>query len=371
MYSEPVRSDYPDYASYSLAAVGYCLLTGGGKHPVPVVDRDSCVRINCRLEYGTAEAVVGGCSTGSSGGTGCDASGVGGGDTVGSGGSSIARVLGSAACGRDGVDPGASAGGQEKPGCGASAGGAGVSGSWVRNGVSGTGASHVRGKNWERNRLWKAEKQKKKKQKKERVEDRSFFAGLDDSVRDDLRKSRAEALIAKNRREAAVDEAKLRDMAGARGVLADVLRVVRSTEELQRKSKSAGIRGWAKTLADSVQKSVAESASSVDSSLPTLSEVGWGESGLRSTGGAEKSERQLEYEIRSRLLDEYYDGALCWSSEDKAEDYADLQAEFADLSMDPVEADRFRVRRKFGELVECLAIDDASKEMLENFFKSV
>jgi len=140
-----------------------------------------------------------------------------------------------------------------------------------------------------------------------------YFAECDEKVRSRLRDTRAELYIAENERKLAVEKLKVCRMETPEFIVREMIRVTAMVSTLEKQTKDKKIGGWAKTVGESLTRSVAESA---PSSVPSLESVGYdvsfGESALKSAGGAPEqldADRELmriRYEMAVRAIEKHY-----------------------------------------------------------------
>lgn len=158
-----------------------------------------------------------------------------------------------------------------------------------------------------------------------------YFSKCPPDVQDELRSSRAKMLIAKNKKDMIEYEKRSKQLNSSEEVVRAVLSTIRLGEQL-RAVKDEKVGGWAETVADSVVKSAVES---VPSSIPSLESVGYGKSAFKSSSGSESGasiERRVEYEIRMKDLESYYDDLGAYSAEDYDNDVKRLKTTYADVT---------------------------------------
>lgn len=214
-----------------------------------------------------------------------------------------------------------------------------------------------RGKNYERNRISREKKKKQKENRRQRgqsfrsvpewrrkspVEEKGlpmwddsyrkgYFAECPKEVQDSLRESRAAMLVAKNKRDQAEYEKRAKQLSSTEEAVRTVLSALRLSEQLK-SIKDAKVGGWVETIADTMVKSVAES---VPDSVPSLESVGYGKSALKSSSGSESGaslERNIEYNIRKRDLDDCYESLEAYNPNDYKDDLTALRLKFSDVT---------------------------------------
>jgi len=190
--------------------------------------------------------------------------------------------------------------------------------------------------------------------KKEEPERKGFFSECDDSVRQQLRESRAMALVAKNKLEAYKAERELKKVSSVSAemeLVQEMIKVTRLATQLKKNTADAQIGGWAATVADSLTKSVADKA---PSSVPSLESVGLGSSGLKSSAG--DSARLAAYQLDIKYVDDAFE--LMDSYTDEEYDFAinRVKNDYPDVAFTAEE----RMKKRINEYV---ALDLLQKGM--------
>lgn len=139
-------------------------------------------------------------------------------------------------------------------------------------GVSGRGvrAPAERGPNWARNHAARERRKKKKRGVREGgavPEWRrgagplrgGYFSELEEGVQKELRESRAEALIARNRREAREHAARLAKLESPEAVFYRAMAMLELAEKAAKKANDSKVAGWVATIASSHSESIARS----------------------------------------------------------------------------------------------------------------
>jgi len=131
-----------------------------------------------------------------------------------------------------------------------------------------------------------------------------FFSGCSEELKKNLRETRAQALVEKNKLDA-VQALRRREELEAVSVeqllVKQLTNAAKMSNQLKKQTCDAKLGGWAETVADSFTKSVAEKA---PSSVPSLESVGYGKSALKSSDGSFISETRLaEYKERYRQFE--------------------------------------------------------------------
>jgi len=159
-------------------------------------------------------------------------------------------------------------------------------------------------------------------------ERKGFFSECDEKTQKALRESRAAKYIAENNRTAAMEVEKLGRMTSLEAVVTEMVRVSKMVGQLESQTKNTAIGGWAKTVGESLTKSVAQSA---PSSLPSLEEVGYGETAVESKS-REQDKRRAAYEVALRGVADKYFGMLSYPEIDEIHDVRKVKEEFADVA---------------------------------------
>jgi len=97
-----------------------------------------------------------------------------------------------------------------------------------------------------------------------------FWKSCKPDTRARLIESKAEMHIAENKRRAMEENAKLERMNSPEAILANVLRVVKNSEEWAKRSSDSKVAGWAKTVATDFAETVARSAPSTVRSFDSV-----------------------------------------------------------------------------------------------------
>jgi len=175
-----------------------------------------------------------------------------------------------------------------------------------------------------------------------------FFSDCDDFTQKALRESRAQKLIAENKWHAAQSQAKLDRLETPEAIVGELIRVSKMVMTLEAQTKDKKIGGWAKTVGESLTRSVAESA---PSSVPSLESVGYdvsfGESALKSADGkmeeidAEKEMTRIRYEMALRGVERKYAQLESYNMVDERNDIRDVKKMYASVAY--TEAERIEM----------------------------
>jgi len=156
-----------------------------------------------------------------------------------------------------------------------------------------------------------------------------------EDVRQGLVDSKARWHIAANRRKAAEEEEKLKRLESPTAVLVqEMIRVTGMANKLKNQTANAAIGGWAEVVADSLTRSVAESAVS---SVPSLESVGYGQSALRSSGGDTTASRCADYDRAMQAVKARFEHYDSYCEEDYDFAVKIVKDEFADVAYTPEE----------------------------------
>jgi len=169
-----------------------------------------------------------------------------------------------------------------------------------------------------------------------------YFSECPLDVQKELRDTRAQLLIARNKKDLGMVEKQIAQANSQEAVVKDCLRMLRITEQVKKKAAESRVGGWAETIADSA---VVSFASSVPSSVPSLESVGIGRSALSSAESSEgaldsaQKLRKLEYEARKAVLVSDFEehGGFLHSHERVLEILAD---EYEDVLLTPLELEK-------------------------------
>jgi len=169
--------------------------------------------------------------------------------------------------------------------------------------------------------------------------DRASAGGLWNSCPEDVRQglvdSKARWHIAANRRKAAEEEEKLKRLESPTAVLVqEMIRVTGMANKLKSQTANAAIGGWAEVVADSLTRSVAESAAS---SVPSLESIGYGQSALRSSGGDTTASRCADYDRAMQAVKARFEHYDSYCEEDYDFAVKVVKDEFADVAYTPEE----------------------------------
>jgi len=164
-----------------------------------------------------------------------------------------------------------------------------------------------------------------------------FFSSCSQDVQTRLRESRANMLIAENKKkelEALARQKKLESVTPEIEAVMQLVNLTRMANQLKKQTKDQHIGGWAETVANQLTKSAVESA---PSSLPSLESIEKGDSALKSEGvcvefDAERELRLLEYNLKKTRLDRYYEAVDCYSPADQEHEYRMLDHEYSDVT---------------------------------------
>jgi len=155
-----------------------------------------------------------------------------------------------------------------------------------------------------------------------------FFSQCDEKTQKALRESRAAKYIAENNRRAAQENEKMVRMTSPEAVVTELVRVSKMVSQLESQTKNTAIGGWAKTVGESLTKSVAQSA---PSSFPSLEEVGYGETALEVKEKTE-SKRKACYDVALRGVAEKYSKMMSYNESDEVEDVRRVKEEYSDVA---------------------------------------
>jgi len=169
-----------------------------------------------------------------------------------------------------------------------------------------------------------------------------YFSECPLDVQKELRDTRAQLLIARNKKDLGMVEKQIAQANSQEAVVKDCLRMLRITEQVKKKAAESRVGGWAETIADSA---VVSFASSVPSSVPSLESVGIGRSALSSAESGEgvldsaQRLRKLEYEARKAVIVSDFEehGGFLHSHERVLELLAD---EYEDVLLTPLELEK-------------------------------
>jgi len=194
-----------------------------------------------------------------------------------------------------------------------------------------------------------------------------YFSDLPSEVQVQLKASRAELLIARNKRELAVEKSKLDEVSGVQGAMAKMHRTTRLARKLQA-GPASSVGGWAKAIAAAAQSAIASAVSGENGSIPTLEEL---EQGVASavTGTSAASDREVEYAIRRKVIEETYESSGCYDPYDLEDDLKALARKFSDIAMTSDELAEARTE-DLSELVTLLGLTEYQGRILEQFLEN-
>jgi len=163
---------------------------------------------------------------------------------------------------------------------------------------------------------------------------RGYFSDLSVDVQRKLKESRAKMLIAENEKKEMHARDCLARNVGPEALIRELVRVSALAVQVKKQTADMKIGGWAETVSEFVAKSVADSA---PSSVPSLEDVGYGESSLKSScgydGAAElaRSIRIVEYKKKMSELSEYWEAQDVIVADQDKHEIAALQLEYRDV----------------------------------------
>jgi len=132
-----------------------------------------------------------------------------------------------------------------------------------------------------------------------------YFSECPLDVQKELRDTRAQLLIARNKKDLEAVQKQIARASSQEAVVRDCLRLMKVTEQVKKRAAESRVGGWAETIADSA---VVSFASSVPSTVPSLESVGVGRSALSSVETGESSLdvtqqlRKAEYDARKSVI---------------------------------------------------------------------
>jgi len=103
------------------------------------------------------------------------------------------------------------------------------------------------------------------------AEFKGYFSECSAAVQKELRETRAQLLVAKNRAAVAREEEKVRRVGSPETIVREALRVMKLAGQVKKVEKDHSIGGWARTVVEGCAESLAASA---PSSVPSLESVG-------------------------------------------------------------------------------------------------
>lgn len=190
---------------------------------------------------------------------------------------------------------------------------------------------------------------------------RGYFSELSVDVQRKLKESRAKMLIAENEKKEMHARSCLARNVGPEALVRELVRVSALAVQVKKQTADMKIGGWAETVSEFVTKSVAESA---PSSVPSLEDVGYGESSLKSSCGYDKAAelargvRIVEYKKKKNELSEYWEAQDVVVADQDKREIAALEFEYRDVlrtSAELVEIEKKIERRAFASDV-CIAL---------------
>jgi len=181
-----------------------------------------------------------------------------------------------------------------------------------------------------------------------------YFSTLETSVQQELKRTRAELLIQRNKVSLARAKAQSKSMdpESPEYIVREMIRITSLAVNLKKKTHDQQIGGWAETVADGLTKQVAASA---PSSVPSLESVGLGKSALKSSDGSDsvESARRVEYERRKDDLCAQFERQAVIMPEEEEVAFKILDDEFADVVYPPGEAAKIKERRGVESFILC------------------
>jgi len=174
-----------------------------------------------------------------------------------------------------------------------------------------------------------------------------YFSECDASLRRDLRDSRAAFYISENRRRQKENEIKYKALSHSGIAYIREMRDVISLGEGLRKGSAYNPRvaGWAETIVEEVVKSVA-SSESAPSSVPSLEEIGYGQSSLRSSDGMNEVDllRERQYQLEFDRISKHYDDMEAEPVDEREFVLHQLKLEYSDVAFTKEENEQMRVK---------------------------
>jgi len=177
---------------------------------------------------------------------------------------------------------------------------------------------------------------------------KGFFSECAPEVRKELRETRAQLLVAKNRAAIAREEARAKQLGSPEAVVRDALRVMKLAGQVKSVGKDHAIGGWAKTVVEGHAASIAASA---PSSVPSLESVGLTPpvDEVQSAAGL----RLAEYEARRVALDDEFAALPYHAMSDYEAACQQLKKEY----MDVIGTDVERIEQAASDERERLVFD--------------
>jgi len=144
--------------------------------------------------------------------------------------------------------------------------------------VGGKGRVIFRGKNWERNNERRVKKKLAKLNRKNVSETPSsgvkgYFSSLSDDVQKQLKQTRAEMLIEKNKRELIEEQRKLKYLNSPMAAVAEAMRAMGVVEKIAKKENDSKVLGWARTVSEGYASSFSGTPVSSEGSVSVESSV--------------------------------------------------------------------------------------------------
>jgi len=161
---------------------------------------------------------------------------------------------------------------------------------------------------------------------------KGFFSECSPEVQKELRETRAQVLVAKNRAAVAREEARAKQLASPEAVVRDALRVMKLAGQVKSVGKDHAIGGWARTVVEGCAASIAASA---PSSVPSLESVGLTPPVDEAQSAA--SLRLAEYEARRAALEDEFAALPYHALSDYEAACQGLKGEYADVCFTDVE----------------------------------
>jgi len=227
------------------------------------------------------------------------------------------------------------------------------------SGVHVVGGLSARGPNWLRNHTARVRRKAQRVAKREAMsgdwrargsevpasvgaQGSGFFSECSQDVQQKLRESRARMLIARNERQAKEEEEKARNMDSVRGVVKQMTDVAVAVEKLRRQSKDQAVIGWDNTVSSGLSKSIVDGASGV----PSLESVGFGASGLESTGGeVQDPVRLAAYHRNIKFVEDSFADMDGYAEDEYQYALDGVKEEFADVAFTPLQREVAKFKR--------------------------
>lgn len=159
-----------------------------------------------------------------------------------------------------------------------------------------------------------------------------FFSQCEDDVKSQLRETRAALLVARNKRELAEEERKLKQLGSPIAHLKDAVYCVNLADRLKKKENEHHVVGWAKTVAEGYAETIARS---VPSTVPSLESVPFD---VELSSEVRKKQQMLKlYEKELKQLEEDYDDGFGMENQDYDSIKFDINEKYQEYLLDPLE----------------------------------